>query len=570
MATEEELVKRLAESNKEDELKAVIDIAAEEDPKIFFSKYLLGYLAEIYDSIPKRWVVIKSLIKATGKIDIKDLEHYVKAEDKKLRAVKRAERSAGCTSCGCSEPEPEPEPIDPEITRKALLIAEHGDPMKYLIFNAQRQHLGDIHCQKVILLSICSASSLTSSGIQPGFTGDSGSGKDDATSSIYTMVPNEYRFKGSLSAKTLLYNEDIKPGMIIYSPDVQYETIIPIFKVSTGDFQHPTVHHTVSTDREYEMKTLAERQVFILTSVESVDNKEAANRQFPISTDSEEDHKKLVSKEISERRSRKELRFVEDEGTIIGKAIFQDIYDNGPFRVIIPQARNAEWLLPAEFRGQNQFWDLVDAFTVLRWRQRKFEDGWLVADDQDVIDAIELMYCFKSGHILDLTPAEIELVQTMAAGGKFTQAAIAEALGISQPTVSLRLKSIMGKTGIVIEHGDYGTKRYGLTQDGINSLMNTDVGLVKVEGLKEDSVDFIGELLYCYRYVIGIPIDISINISNRIPSSLLICNPEHSKNISCTINLHERSCDNCKCVKYLFSADTPITAIIQPNQQVAA
>ena len=49
---------------------------------------------------------------------------------------------------------------------KALSIAKHGDPMKFLIFNGQRQHLGDIPCQKVLILAICSANSLSSSGIQ--------------------------------------------------------------------------------------------------------------------------------------------------------------------------------------------------------------------------------------------------------------------------------------------------------------------------------------------------------------------------------------------------------------------
>ena len=106
------------------------------------------------------------------------------------------------------------------------------------------------------------------------------------------MVPDTFQFKGSLSAKTLLYNEGSKPGMIIYSPDVEYETIIPIYKIATGDFQSKTIHNTVDIKRKFERKILPERQVWLLTSVESVANQEAANRQFPISTDPKEAHKK--------------------------------------------------------------------------------------------------------------------------------------------------------------------------------------------------------------------------------------------------------------------------------------
>lgn len=530
------------------------------DPLFLKDKVAYQEVAQLYtDNLVAFGQVMRSA--ELGKDHIKDLKDQIKND------IKVQEHQTGKI--------PKPEPIritDPEILRKALIIAEHGDPMKYFIFNAQRQHLGDIHCQKIMLLSVCSANSLTSSGIQPGFTGDSGSGKDDATMSIYTMVPDEYRFEGILTEKTLLYCPHLKPGMIIYSADVEYKTIVPIFKVSAGHFQVQTIQHTVSIEREYDEHIMPERQVFILTSVESVDNKEASNRQWPISTDAKEGHKKTVSTEISKRRARPELRFIEDEGTTIGKAIFQDIYDNGPFKVLIPQADNAEWLLPAQFRGQNQFWDLVDAFAILRWRQRDMnEDGWLLANDQDINDAIELMLCFKSGHVLDLTPAEIELVKTMSSGGKFTQAQIAETLKIGQPTVSARLKSIMGKTAIVLEYGDY-NKTYGLTPDGIKALMNTEVGLINIKDLKSDTGEIIAPLSHCYRYIIGIPIGITINISNRIPITLLVYRgPECGKNNSCTLNLHDQSCKNCELEKYLFfPTGTTIIPIIDQNQQAAA
>ena len=421
------------------------------------------------------------------------------------------------------------------ITDKAIGIAERGDPMKFLIFNAQRQHLGDIACQKILVLAICSANSLTSSGIQPGFTGDSGSGKDDTVKSVYMMVPDAFRFKGSLSAKTLLYS-NIPAGSIIYSPDVQYETIIPIFKIATGDFQEKTVHNTVDIKRQFEYKELAPRQVWFLTSVESVANLEAANRQFPISTASSGEHKQIVSTEISRRRARPELRFEPDEAVLIGKAIIQDIYNNGPFKVIIPQAKKATWLLPAEFRGQNQFWDLVDAFAILRFRQREINDGWLVADDQDITDAIDLMMKFRDAHTLNLTPKELVLVQSMASGGIYTQANLMEMLNIGQSTLSERLKSIMAKTDIIVPVESTHSKqiKYRLTDTGRALINSSDIGLIDIEGIEvTDSV--IGTYRCHYRYIIGLPIGISINISKRIPNSLSVNMSKCKECIICDI-----------------------------------
>ena len=140
--------------------------------------------------------------------------------------------------------------------------------------------------------------------------------------------------------------------------------------------------------------------------MESVSNEQAFDRQYPISTDSTPNHKKRVSKEIGSRRARKEVRMVEDGGIQVGQAIFEDIFENGPFKVFIPHAKEAEWTIPGDFRGQERFWDMVDAFAILRWRQRKFdEDGWLIADDQDVKDAKSLFMSHKSRTLLTLQKA---------------------------------------------------------------------------------------------------------------------------------------------------------------------
>ena len=81
---------------------------------------------------------------------------------------------------------------------KAWAIAERGDPLRYLIWQAQRNHLGDIDYQKVLIASIASAASQNSNGIQPGGNGDKGSGKSDACAATYHLVPPDRRLDGSL------------------------------------------------------------------------------------------------------------------------------------------------------------------------------------------------------------------------------------------------------------------------------------------------------------------------------------------------------------------------------------
>jgi hypothetical protein len=424
--------------------------------------------------------------------------------------------------------EPGPEPVEPEIKEKALAIAVRGDPLKFLIWQAQLNHLGDIEYQKVLICSIASAASRTSHGIQPGGTGDKGSGKSDACIAVYHLVPKDRRLEGSLSPMSLFYLQDkgrLKPGMILFSDDVEYEGIIPIYKRSTGNFQHGATHFTVSSGRNRTSQELVipPRIVWWLTSVESVANEQAFDRQYPISTDSSPSHKKRVAKEIAARRARRELRLAVDGGILIAREILADIFDNGPFRVVIPQADKVEWLKTADFRGQEQFWDLVDALAILRWRQRETDaDGWLVADNQDLIEAKDIMMGHKVAHISDLTEAEVKVVGVLTDGLPHSQKELTEALGIAQSTLSERLRSILSKSAIITEDLEHGKKFYSINPKmNLNSSYWQNLKLVDFEIDSEKTYRLL-QIAFsaCYRYVIGVPIGIIINNSNRIPSSL--------------------------------------------------
>ena len=417
-----------------------------------------------------------------------------------------------------------------DIKEKAQAIAERGDPFKFLIWQAQRNHLGDIDYQKVLIASIASAASQTSNGIQPGGNGDKGSGKSDACAATYHLVPMDRRLDGSLSPMSLFYLQEmdrLRSGMILFSDDVEYEPIIPIYKRSTARFQQGITHFSVTggkTREAIELK-IPPRMVWWLTAVESVANEQAFDRQYPISTDSSPTHKQRVSREIADRRARKELRLAEDEGIEVARQIIADIFDNGPFKVLVPQSAKSEWLKVADFRGQEQFWDLVDALVILRWRQHQREaDGWLVAEDKDLIEAKGILTGHKVAHFADLTEAEAKLVGVMSSGRSMTQKELTEALGIAQCTLSIRLATIMAKSAIITEDYELGKKIYALNPKmdlGTTYWAGIDLIDLKIDD-KETYCSPQISLLCGYCSVIGLPIGILISNSNRIPSSLLL------------------------------------------------
>ena len=413
-----------------------------------------------------------------------------------------------------------------DILEKAKAIMREGDPLQYLIYQAQRSHVGDINYQKVVLLSVAASNSLTSQGIHPGGTGDKGSGKTDAMKAVFHLLPPApWKKSGSLSSLAAFYM-DLPPGTIFYSDDVVWDLIGPIFRQATGSYQDGAVHNTISKDREYRPLSTPPRLTWWLTSVEATHKEQENDRQYPISTDPSDSHKKIVSKEIAKRRARKERRREVDEGLLVARAIIWLIKSHDPFQVLIPQAENAEWILFRDFRGQERFWDTVEAFAILRFMQRETDsDGWLIASDEDIDEARALFKADNLAHATKLTKAETALLGVMLDGGEYSQAGLSKALGIAQQTVSERLNAIMGRTKyITSDKGPNGKILYSINaKEEIDPSLWDNFEMVKIRGRKKpEAGELTGGLQVGYSPLTGIPTGLIINISKYIPVSLQV------------------------------------------------
>ena len=100
-------------------------------------------------------------------------------------------------ACKLKEGYDKPKPADPtlysavEAEQRAREIMEHGDPLNYLVRQAQRNHVGDTDILKHIIASLVSTNSLTSRGIQPELNGEKGHGKTDAVKAVFHLIPEK-------------------------------------------------------------------------------------------------------------------------------------------------------------------------------------------------------------------------------------------------------------------------------------------------------------------------------------------------------------------------------------------
>jgi hypothetical protein len=250
--------------------------------------------------------------------------------------------------------------ISDKIKRAGENILRRGRVLKFLVRQAQRNHIGDTDVIKHFLASIASTNSATSSGIQPELNGPKGRGKTDGCRSVFHLIPLKWKLAASISAKSLYYYKDLPTGAIIFSDDVEWSTdLIATVKRSMGTFQEPQTHFTLDKNRNPVPMTMPGRLAWWLSSVESVADDQLKDRQYSLDIDESSDHTEKVSEYLRLSRAQKLVRFSVDWRIEVARYIIDQIKSHEPFRVIIPCAEAADWKIRDDHRTQNKFWDLV-------------------------------------------------------------------------------------------------------------------------------------------------------------------------------------------------------------------
>jgi len=341
----------------------------------------------------------------------------------------------------------------PKIERTADNIMKRGKPLKFLVQQAQRNHVGDKDIMKHMFASVACTNSETSAGIQPELNGPKGHGKTDAVKATFHCIPEKWKLSASISAKALYYYKDLLTGTIIFSDDVQWsEDLEATVKRSMGSFQEPQTHFTLDAHRNPLPQVMPARLVWWLSSVETVSNDQLKDRQYSLDIDGTPDHSEKVSNYLRQSRAKKIIRFSVDWRIEVARVIVGRIKEHEPFKVVIDCAEFADWKVKEDHRTQNKFWDLVEAFAILRYEQRRIDDdGWLHASVDDFNEAKTIFMKRKANHRTKLSDAQTRLVKSVIKlGMKATRSNIAKDVGISYNAVKKGLEAIEANTPYIV------------------------------------------------------------------------------------------------------------------------
>lgn len=387
------------------------------------------------------------------------------------------------------EEEPIREEIPEHIKARAKEIAETGNPLTFILRTHQTMHIGDIGIATSLLLSATCQHVLNTDGIQPKLSGASGKGKSDCAKGMAHLIPPEWIIIASLSDKAIYYMADeMKPGTIIFCDDVNLsEDLEKIINRATTFYQTGTTHISVDTNRKKQVLRIPARLGWWLTSIDDDQSLQTLNRTFGGEVDeSGEQDMEVMRMQIS-KAVLGTVGLPMNDDVITCREIIRDIKENN-YIVKIPYAEAIQWRDVSNRRNLPMFLDLIKSFAVLRHRQREIdEEGHLIADLQDFVDAKELYTSRQQAQGTKLTASERNLCDVLRRNdGEMTYHELAIALKVGEDRITQILNG-KGKghdsglkykiTGLHVERrtekntkGGYTTKNYVIMTAGYDPL----------------------------------------------------------------------------------------------------
>lgn len=313
---------------------------------------------------------------------------------------------------------------------------EHGDPVDFIHQTHQRLHIGDEMISKALIIGIGCQSANNTDGIQPKLDGQSGKGKTHCAKTFMEFVPKTHKIMGSCSDKVLFYSK-ITPGTVIFSDDIEISAdMTATIKRSTSYYQEEIEHRTLNKDREPEIHYLPPRLMWVLATVENNQSIQLLNRQFGGSVDeSKEQDEAVFDYQVRVGMLGGTFQSSIADDILICQEIIKDIKTK-LFHVNIPFLYLIEWNDKNNRRNFPMFQDIIRAYAVFRYKQRKIEDNILFADLKDYDDAKVLYDSNSANQKTKLSNTELKVVKYLSSVSSASMKDIQDATGFTSQKIS--------------------------------------------------------------------------------------------------------------------------------------
>ena len=311
----------------------------------------------------------------------------------------------------------QPEIYSDETMELANMLLDNGDPFNFILDTWNEKHIGDKLIGQTALLSLACSNILNTKGIHPKPSGKSGAGKSDALTSMLFLVPGNRYLIGSLSGKSLFYDEDLVPGCIICNDDQKLnEDLIDTIKQSTSKYQDRTEHRTVKK-QEKAVFSIPERVTFWLAGVDGLDDEQMGNRFINVDVDeSEEQDERVYQRQVDEEYSTSNDDDVTDR-VLVCRAIF-DLIGADTKNIKVPFTDSIEWYNKENRRNFPMFKDMIRSVALFKYRQREQYGNVIIATVEDFNNTKKIYQQLGEKNATNLTENELKIMRYMEATGE--------------------------------------------------------------------------------------------------------------------------------------------------------
>jgi len=299
------------------------------------------------------------------------------------------------------------------IIKKANEILDTEDPFLYICDTWNECHVGDRNLGEILACSIISTQVLNLAvGIHEKPSGDTESGKSSACIEMGKLCP-PWKFRSTtFTPKVLYYMENLLPGTIVYTDDIDLEKpdIMSTVKKVTGEFEYPTVLDTI-IDGKAVTKVIPPRVNFWLSSVDTITDEQLGTRFVYSNTEGGTEHNREVNHKQKGKALGKPLE-EDKEKTLICRCMFEYICDQ-LYYVFSPTLFASTWSKESEKRNLEKFTSILSATTVFKYRQRETLHGNLVGTLEDWERAISVYAPVATNNSCLLSDEEILILYSL-------------------------------------------------------------------------------------------------------------------------------------------------------------
>jgi len=335
-------------------------------------------------------------------------------------------------------PPPSPKTSPPEHRQRAFDLLRTGDPLSFMLNVFHQDHVGDRIVAECMIMSVASQSVANSRGLHVAISGNSGKGKTHACNTMLSLLPEQFRMKGTVSNKALYYHDQLRSGSVLLFDDVSLsEDLQEILKAATASFREPIEHRTVTTDRQMRVCFIPARCVWWLAKVESMGDDQVMNRMLTVWIDDSADQDRAVLEHMKEREALPPADADQDPDVLTCRAIWE-ILKEQVVHIRIPFATRINFSATQNRRNPGMLFDLIKCHTLLFIHQReRDEKGSLVATREDFTYARQSSFwpspARLRGQETKQTRNEVAALNTIAKMGVevFTIKQLQDALGLS-------------------------------------------------------------------------------------------------------------------------------------------